>query len=310
MKNKLETPQVIWFNGKIVPWENAVIHVWTELATRGMNIFEGIRCYKQEDGSFALVNLQEHMERMYNSLNVLRIKAPYAEEILISGINDLVNSIKEDTHLYLRPTIYVEKGRYGEEFGETINGAYIVGFPVPRAKSVTEGISCCVSSWLRSPDLVMSPLIKCGAAYHGFRLPMIEALNNGYEEAILLNTENNVSEATGSTIFIKKKNKIITPPLSAGILDSITRSNIINLLSEKFEIEVLERNISRTELYLAEEIFLTGTLAEITPVLNIDKIPINEGKIGELTELIQDQYLGICEGRHPDILNCLTRIYM
>jgi branched-chain amino acid aminotransferase len=212
MRNKLDTPRLIWFNGKIVPWEKASIHVWTELATRGMNIFEGVRCYKQKNGSFAFVNLQDHIDRMYNSINILRINPPYAKDIFISGIYDLVNSIKEDTHLYIRPTIYVEKGRYGEDFGETQNGAYIAGFPVPRAQSVTKGISCCVSSWLRSPDLSMSPLIKCGAAYHSFRLPMIEALNNGYEEAILLNTENNVSETTGSTIFIKRKDKIITPP--------------------------------------------------------------------------------------------------
>ncbi|MEA5504681.1 branched-chain-amino-acid transaminase [Halotia wernerae UHCC 0503] len=303
--NKLDRPSVIWFNGEIVPWNNAVIHVWTELATRGANVFEGIRCYKQDDNSYSLLCVEQHIDRLFNSLKILRISSPYTRNQLILGMNALINALESHSHVYVRPTVYVEQGRYGEGFGEVVNGAYIVAFPTPRAKNVSNGVNCCVSSWLRSSDLSMSPLIKSGAAYQAFKLPIIEALNGGYDEAILLNSNTNVSETTASTIFIVRKGKVFTPPISAGILESITRKNIIDLLEYEFNISVVERDIPRTELYLADEIFLAGTLAELTPVLSIDKVPIGNG-VGLLSQAIQKSYFDICEGRKSDCLKWLT----
>ncbi|BDS11593.1 branched-chain amino acid transaminase [Aureispira anguillae] len=303
---KQEQPSLIWFNGNVEPWENATVHVWSELATRGANIFEGIRCYQQKDGSHALISLEQHLNRLFSALKILRIASPFTKEELKAGIIDLINALKLEGHIYVRPTVYVEKGRYGEGYGEVKNGAYIVAFPVERSPSIQEGIKCCVSSWRRMNDLSMSPLLKAGAAYQSFKLPMIDALNGGYDEAILLNDKGLVAETTGATIFMVRNGQVITPPISAGILESITRSNCINLLRSHFKIQVVERDIPRTELYWADEIFLTGTLAELTPVLSIDKIDIGNGAVGPITQKLQTTYLGICEGRKEDTFNWLT----
>lgn len=303
---KPASPTHIWFNGQVIPWKDALVHVWTELAARGANVFEGIRCYKQEKGGYQLLSLEEHIKRLYQSAKILHILPPFACEQIIDGIKELIKTLSPQEHFYVRPTIYVEYGRYGEIDGDFKNGAYIVAFPVPRHKNTFQGANCCVSTWLRSNDLCMSPLVKAGSAYQSFKLPMIEAKNRGCDEAILLNIHHYVAETTGSAVFIVRNGIVITPPLSAGILESITRKNVIKLLSREMKIDVIERNIPRTELYLAEEIFLAGTLSEITPVLNVDNISIGSGQIGTITKTIQKIYFDICEGRKEDKYTWMT----
>ena len=168
-----------------------------------------------------------------------------------------------------------------------------------RIQYLLDGIKCCISTYRRSDDMTFSPLIKAGAAYQAFRIPAIEAKALGYDDAIFLNNLNFVSETTAASIFMVKDNLIITPPLNAGILDSITRKNIISLAHSK-NISVIERNITRVELYTADEIFIAGTLCEITPVLQIDKTIIGGGEVGQITKSMIDTYIGICEGNIKD----------
>ncbi|MCK5241111.1 branched-chain amino acid transaminase [bacterium] len=304
--SKPDPPQYIWFNGKLCPWHEATVHVWSELATRGANVFEGIRCYKQKDGSFALLSLDRHLARLFDSVRLLRMSSSYTSDQLSIGIAELIHTLSLNQHVYIRPTIYIEYGRYGDIYKDAEYGAYIVAFSIPRNTDVTKGIRCGVSSWRRSGDLMMSPLIKAGAAYQAFRLPIIEARRQGYDEAILLNANDYVAETTGSTIFIVRRGEIITPPLSAGILESITRSHIIKLVESKLGKTVIERDITRTELYLADELFLAGTLAELTPVLSIDDQPIGNGQVGLITETLRTTYLDICEGITSDHFGWMT----
>lgn len=303
-----EQPEWIWFNGKVCPWKDAVIHVWSELATRGVNVFEGIRCYRQKDESFALVSLERHLERLRDSARLVHIRSQYSMDQITQGIYDLLSRLDYNQHVYIRPTLYVEYGRYGDLDKDAEYGAFIVAFPAPRSASIENGIRCSVSSWRRSSDLSMSPLIKAGATYQAFRMPIIEARSRGYDEAILLNTHDYVAETTGSTIFIVRRGEIITPPLSAGILESITRNNVMELVREAFGKAVIERDIPRTELYLADEVFVAGTLAEITPVLEIDNHRVGSGQEGPITRKLKDMYFKVCEGRSDDQFGWMTPI--
>lgn len=293
-------PDYLWFNGKICLWNEGNVHVWSEVATRGANVFEGIRCYKQKDGSRSILSLERHMNRLFKSAKLLHFTPKFSEEEMIQGIHQIISKIPNIEHIYIRPTIYAEYGRYGNLYGDDEYGAYIVAFPNERSESVTKGITCCISTWKHSNDLIISPRIKAGASYQAYRLPVIEARSNLFDEAILLNQEDYVTETTGSAVFIIKSNQLITPPLSAGILDSITRKHVMKIAMEQMNMEVIERNITRIDLYLAEEAFAVGTLAEITPILKIDLHELSNGVVGKYTKEIQQIYFDICEGRVKD----------
>jgi branched-chain amino acid aminotransferase len=306
--SKLERPDYLWFNGKICPWNEGNVHVWSEVATRGANVFEGIRCYTQQNGSRSILSLDAHMDRLYDSAKLLHFTPGFSKEEMIHGIHQIIRKIPKGEHVYIRPTIYVEYGRYGKLYGDDEYGAYVVAFPTPRGESVTKGVTCCISTWKHSNDLIISPRIKAGASYQAYRLPVIEARSKQFDEAILLNQEDYVTETTGAAVFIVKGNKLITPPLSAGILDSITRKHVMEIAKKRLDMEVLEENITRIDLYLANEAFAVGTLAEITPIVKIDLHELSNGKPGRYTKKIQEIYFDICEGRIEDKWNWLVPV--
>lgn len=290
-KSKL-IPEYIWFNGEIVPWEKATIHVWTEGAIRGANVFDSIRGYWDEKRQeYGLVLLEEHIERLLQSAKLLKFPAQYEKKEIIDGVINLIRKLDYKDHIYIRPTIYIESGKY--EYDIKL-GMYIVVFPVETIYRSTKAIRCCVSSWKRLTDNIFSPLIKSGAAYLIFRLSKNEAIENGYDDAIVLNENGSIAETTGATIFLVKNHKLLTPSLDSNILDGITRKIVIKIAKELLDMEVEERRISRSELYCADEIFLCGTLCEILPVVSVDNFQINEGKIGMYTRKIQDKYFQIC----------------
>ncbi len=295
-----EPPPVIWFNGAIRPWAEATVHVWTELATRGANVFEGIRAYQHPDGHHRVLSGAAHLRRLFESAALLRMPTAYSQEALVAAIDDLLVAFAGQGHLYLRPTLYVEHGRNGVDLSDTVTGAYVAALPVRRPDKVSDGIRVCVSTWRRGGDLVFSPLIKAGSAYHAFRLPLLEARDMGADEAILLNEQGRVTEATGANLFMVRGEQVITPPLSAGILAGITRSNLIEVLEQDLGLEVIERDIPRTELYLADEVFLCGTLAEVVPVVAIDGRSVGTCLAGPVTAAARNRYLGICDGLIPD----------
>lgn len=294
---KESTPELIWFNGTLVPWEQARVHVWSELAIRGTNVFEGIRAYwNAEEDRYYILDLDAHLRRLFQSARLLKFPSYSSSAEMRDAIFLLLRTLNFREHAYVRPTLYIELGRYGFKSEQTTVGAHIAAFPIPHAPELFTGIRCCVSSWRRFGELHLSPRIKAGGAYLGLRLVRIEAAERGLDEAILLNDSGTVAEASGAAVFIVREGRIATPPISAGILESFTRRNVLGLLRNELEMEATEREITRTELYTADEVFLCGTLCEIQPVVEIDGYAIGDGQPGPITERCRDRYLEICEG--------------
>ena len=290
------TPELIWFNGSLVPWEQASVHVWSEVAIRGANVFEGIRAYwHAEGGRYYVLDLDAHLCRLFQSAKLLKFPSYSSGAELRDAIFLLLRTLDFHEHAYVRPTLYIELGRYGFKSEQTTMGAHIAAFPIPHAPEIFTGIRCCVSSWRRFGELNLSPRIKAGGAYLGLRLARIEAAERGLDEAILLNDGGTIAEASGAAIFIVREGRIATPPVSAGILESFTRKNVLGLLRNELGVEAIEREITRTELYTADEVFLCGTLCEIQPVIEIDGYAVGGGRPGPITELCRDRYLEICE---------------
>jgi branched-chain amino acid aminotransferase len=298
-------PPVLWFNGRIVPWAEATVHVWSEVATRGTNVFEGLRAYRDDAaGVHRLVSLDAHLRRLLESAKLLRLPTTHvSRESLTEAIFALIAALDEPSHLYVRPTVYVEEGRHAD----MAMGAYVVAFPVARAAGVERGLRCCISTWRRASDAVLPPRIKSGAAYQAFRLSAIEAAERGFDEAILLGHDGDVTEATGATVFAVRGGVAVTPPVSSSILESITRGHAMRLLAG-MGVETVERPLNRTELYVADEVFLAGTLAEIAPVVGVDGLAVGDGRPGPVATACRDRYLAICEGREPDAGGWLTAV--
>ncbi|MFI1488743.1 aminotransferase class IV [Streptomyces sp. NPDC020747] len=299
-------PPVLWFNGALVPWETATIHVWSEYGQRGASVFEGIRAYYNgEDGRHYAVALHEHMARLQKSARGMRLPPTATSKELVTGMHDLVAALGIQEDLYLRPTLYIAKGRYAYRADQAEMGAFIVGFPSP-SSSVPEPITCGISSWRRPAEQMVSPLVKAGGNYLGNRLSIIEAQEHGFSDAILLNDRGNVAEATGAVVFMVRDGVVSTPPLSAGILDSITRRIVLELC-ESHALSCEIRDISRAELDFADELFLAGTLAEVQPISSLEGSAVGAATPGPVTYMISERYREIYRGgsREP---RWLTRL--
>jgi branched-chain amino acid aminotransferase len=291
-------PEHIWLNGEVVPWERATVHISSEVATRGANVFEGIRAYWLDGtGQYAVVAPREHLRRLMRSLRLLSLPCPFDEGELMAGIGEIAATMRPGDHLYLRPTVYVSRlsrtagGQTGGEAG-VATGAYITAYDVPLPSG--EPIACIISSWQRPSDLVWPALVKAGAPYFGLRLAKLEAINRGADDAILLNSHGLVAEAAGSAVVVVKDGTVYSPPASDGALDSITRAMIGRMLAVEYGGRLIEKSLSKSELYGADEVFLCGTLEQIVPVGSIDSIKIGDGGTGELTKKIQDSYTAAC----------------
>jgi branched-chain amino acid aminotransferase len=289
-------PDLIWFNGSLVPWEDAKVHVWSELAISGASVFEGIRAFwNPEEQRYYVLDLESHIRRLNESARLLKFPITTNFQITLQAISSLLTTLDLREHAYIRPTLYIDHGRYGSRPEETLSGMHIAAFPSPHSDALYRGIRCAVSSWRRSSELNLSPRIKAGGSYMAFRLPFIEARERGFDDVILLNNRDTVSESSGAAVFVVKGSVVATPPLCAGILESITRRRIISLLRDEFFMEVQEREIVRTELYTADEVFLCGTLCEVQPVVGIDGYLPGDGMPGPLTTRCRDYYIEICE---------------
>lgn len=304
-----DTPPLICFNKQIVPWQEARIHVWSENAIRASNVFEGVRAYWDEAANgWNLVEWPKHFKRLTQSARIMQIPHAFTYDDFHTGLTDLLSQLSYHEHMYIRPTIYLESGRYGYRLEDVVPGMYIVAFPVPFPKGDTHVIRCCVSSWRRSDDLTSPPRAKAGASYQQFRLPRIEAAHQGLDDAILLNNRGTVAELTGAALFLVRENQVITPPFHAGILESITRAIVIRMLREEMDIEVIEREVERTELYISDEVFACGTLSEIASIVEVDHMVVGAGSPGALTSSIAKRYRDLVTGKAEDTYSCLTRV--
>jgi branched-chain amino acid aminotransferase len=303
MKN-LSVPSHIYFNDKVVEWSAASIHVWTEVVLRAASVFEGVRGYwHPEERRHYWVMLGQHVDRLHKSATVMRIPCDLTVEQLASQLAELILKLRYTRDVYARPTVFVEKGRYTSMI-ESV-GYFMPIFESERGSHISQGATCCVSSWRRSSDESMPAAIKAAANYANFRWARMEAEDNGYDEAILLNSSGRVSETGGSAIFVIREGVAFTPPLSESILPSITRRAAIRLFAE-IEVPTYETCIQRADLYLADEIFLAGTLDEITPVVSVDRMDIGTGQPGPLTMAVRDRYIGACRGGRHDHRGWLT----
>lgn len=300
----------IWLDGKIVNLSDATINVLSPTSQFGANVFEGIRCYwNEKENQLYAFRLPEHYKRLKNSMKMFRMDDKYTTEELTNALIDVVraNNYKEDTAV--RQTVFIDG------FGSWFSTGPINMFVAPIKKQrtidfrVKKGYHALVSSWERISEKNMSPKVKVGANYINSRMAQLEALNNGYDMAIFMNNQGKVSEGPGSCLFIVRDNKLITPPITASILESITRETIIEIARDVLKIDVIERDIDRTELYISDEIFLCGSAIEVTPIISVDQIKVGNGEIGEISEKIYKLYLSIVRGEVDEYKKWLTSVY-
>ncbi len=293
--------QKIWYNGKFIYWDDAKIHVMSHVVHYGTSVFEGIRCYKTKQGS-AIFRLPEHVKRLFNSAKIYRmVPEDYSYEDIYNACMESVK-VNHFEECYIRPVIFRGLGEFGvNPFNSPIE-TYIITWYWGKylgPEALEKGVDVQISSWHRfSPDTLPS-LAKAGANYMNSQLIKMEAILNGYVEGIALDSYGYVSEGSGENIFVVREGKVYTPPLSASVLPGITRWSVIQLCKD-LGIEVREEMIPREMLYLADEVFFTGTAAEITPIRSIDKIIIGEGKRGPITKMLQDEFFAIVSGEKED----------
>jgi branched-chain amino acid aminotransferase len=297
----------IWLDSEIKNWDEANVHIMTHTLHYGLGVFEGIRCYKTDTGS-AIFRLNDHMERLFNSAHIVGIKMPYIKEVLSDAVKEIIKINGFDA-CYIRPIIFLGSNVFGlNSKGASVHSAIVVwkwGAYLGE-ESLTKGIRTKVSSFTRlHMNINMTKAKVCGN-YVNSILAKIEAVENGYDEAILLDVNGNVSEGSGENIFIVRGGVIKTPPLLS-VLEGITRDSIIKTASDQ-GIKVKEEVFSRDELYVAEESFLSGTAAEITPIREVDNRIIGKGVRGPITQKIQETFFDIVKGRNNRYREWLTYI--
>jgi branched-chain amino acid aminotransferase len=299
---------IVWHNGKLIPWEEATIHVMTHVVNYGSSVFEGIRCYNTKRGS-GIFRLDAHVERLLNSAHIYRMQVPYSYEELFEACRQLVTA-NEYKECYLRPLIFRGYGTFGVDPFPCPIDTYICTWQWGKylgPEAIEQGVDVCVSSWTRIAPNTLPSMAKAGANYMNSQLIKMEAKVNGYVEGIALDPQGYISEGSGENIFLIKKGVVMTPPLYSTVLPGITRDSIIRIC-ESMGIPVLERAIPREMLYIADEIFFTGTAAEITPIRSVDKVKVGAGRRGPLTEEIQKRFFDITTGESEDTFGWLTAV--
>jgi len=306
----LKTSRYIWHNGELIPWENATVHVLTHALHYGSSVFEGIRVYKTPAGPVGF-RLTDHVERMYRSAKVYWLKIPFAASAVIEGCRQVIieNGLLDGA--YIRPIAFRGYGEMGvagnpDEPAQCSIAAWQWGSYLGEG-GLERGVDVCISSWQRVAPNTVPALAKAAGNYLSSILVTLEARRLGFAEGIALNPQGFVSEGAGENVFLVRDGKIYTPPVSASILAGITRDTVITL-ARGLGLEVLEQDIPRELLYIADEVFLTGTAAEVTPVRSVDKIPVGEGRRGPVTEQIQNAFFGLFDGSTEDKWNWLEPI--
>lgn len=298
----------IWQNGKLVDWRDAKIHVLSHVVSYGSSVFEGQRCYKTVKGS-ACFRLDRHVDRLFNSAKIYRMEIPYSKAVIRQAILQTIvaNNLEE---CYIRPIVFRGYESLGVDPRPCPIDVVIAVWKWGKylgPEALENGVDVCVSSWNRFAPNTLPAVAKAGANYMNSQLIKQEAVLNGYSEGIALDVNGYVSEGSGENIFIVRDNVLITPPLSNSVLPGITRDCVLKLAKD-MGLECREEGISRGSLYIADEVFFSGTAAEITPISSIDRIPIGEGGRGPVTKRLQEEFFAIIEGRAVDRFDWLTPV--
>ena len=290
----------IWMNGHWVAWDDAKIHVLSHVAHYGSSVFEGIRCYKTRSGP-AIFRLEDHIDRLIGSAKVYRMEIPYTREQLIHACVEAVALNRLD-ECYIRPLVFRGYDHVGVDPTGTPIDVAIAAYPWGKylgADSITKGVAVKVGSWARMAPNTLPAMSKAGGNYLNSQLLRLEANADGYAEAIALDVHGYVSEGSGENLFVVYKGELLTPPMHSSILLGITRDSVFTLAAE-LGYRVREAIIPRELLYLADELFFSGTAVEVTPITSVDRITIGRGERGPVTRAIQDAFFGIVKGEQAD----------
>lgn len=298
----------IWRDGELVNWEDATLHVMSHVVHYGSSVFEGIRCYDTPSGG-AVFRLREHMRRLLDSARIYRMPLRYSVDELVQATVDTIaaNDLRE---CYLRPIVV----RTGQQMGFYPIGVpvecFIIAYKWPTYlghEALEKGVDVCVSSWRRAAPDTFPALAKAGGNYLNSQLSKLEAKQNEYSEGIMLDSFGFVAEGSGENLFVVRDGVLYTSSIGSGILHGITRDTVITLARD-FGIEVREQQLPREMLYIADEMFFTGTAAELTPIRSVDRVEVGEGRPGEITKKIQSEFMGIAKGRLADRFGWLTPV--
>ena len=302
----------IWFNGKLLPWEQATVHVLTHALHYGSSVFEGLRAYATPQG-VAIFRLADHTRRLFDSAKIYRIQVPYTAAEINAGCREIIASNELSRGAYIRPIAFRGYGEIGvvpkhEPPVDVAIAAWEWGkYLGPGSDS--EGVDVCVSSWQRMAPNTLPAMAKAGGNYLSSQLISMEAKRLGFAEGIALTTDGMVSEAGAANLFLVKDGALMTPALAHSVLGGITRDTVLHL-ARQLSVEIRECAVPRELLYLADELFFTGTGVEVTPIRSVDRIMVGGGKRGPVTEQIQQAYFGLFDGRTRDQWGWLDHVDM
>jgi branched-chain amino acid aminotransferase len=301
------TAEFVWMDGEVVPWRDARIHVSADAVLRGANVFEGMRAYwEATERQLYIFRNEEHLRRLRQSAKIMRMTIPYTDKELTQAFIDLIKRNRFTDNVHFRPVVYFDTGEPNAwDPSEIRTGVFVLAFSRPPSPNSKTGIQSCVSSWRRNSDNASPSRIKAAGNYHNSRLAHVDARIKGFGAPVMLNDRGEVAESPSSCFMMVRDGVVITPPISADILESITRDTLIKLFRSELGVEVVERDIDRTELYIADEAFFCGSGAEVLPIIGIDHYPVGDGRPGPLTLKIQDQYFKMAvdaTGKYADWL--------
>lgn len=299
--------RLLWLNGELVKACDAKVNVLSPTAQFGGNIFEGIRCYwNEQQGKLYAFRLDDHYKRLRKSAELFKISVPYSDEDLDSALRMAVTANRYKTDIAVRQTIFLDG--YGSWFSQKPVGMFVAPIEKERREMPLEKtVTCMVSTWERIHEGVLSPKAKIGANYINSRFALLEARENGFDTALFLNREGTVSEGPGSCFFLVKDGKLVTPSLDSSILESITRDTLIQIARKDMDIEVEERRVAKEELYMCNEAFFCGSAVELEPVSKINQYVVSE-KPGPITKDLHQRYLEIVTGKNSKYRHWLTAI--
>jgi len=296
----LKPTEKIWHNGRFIAWDDAKIHVLSHVTSYGSSVFEGVRCYDTPAGP-AIFRVREHLRRLFDSAKIYRIEVKQTIDQLADAMVELVK-VNHLQSCYFRPIVLRGYGDIGVLPGNNPTEVYIACWEWGKylgEEALAKGVDVCVSSWTRIAPNTLPALAKAGANYMNSQLIRMEAQYNGYAEGIALDSSGYVSEGSGENIFVVRDGKILTPPLGASVLPGITRDTVMQL-AESLKIPLVETLVPREMLYIADEVFFSGTAAEITPIGSVDRIVVGKGARGPITEKLQKAFFDIVNGKAPD----------
>ncbi|MBI3208453.1 MAG: branched-chain amino acid transaminase [Candidatus Solibacter usitatus] len=306
----LTPTEKIWHNGSFVPWNDAKIHVLSHTVSYASAVFEGIRCYNTPSGP-AVFRLREHVRRMIDSARIYRMEIPFSIDVLCDVMTNLVSVNRLDS-CYIRPIAlrgYGEMGVLGINNPIDVFVACWEWGKYLGEEAMAKGVDVCISSWKRIAPNTLPALAKAASNYMNSQLIRMEAHTNGYAEGIALDDAGYVSEGSGENIFVIRDGKIHTPPLGASVLPGITRDSIIQL-AQRAGIPLVETLVPREMLYIADEVFFTGTAVELTPIRSVDRIQVGSGKRGPITERLQRDFFNVINGKTADVDGWLTPVHV